>query len=259
MQTHPLADLFPLIQGNEFDELVSSIKAHGLREPITLINDVILDGRNRFRACQASGVEPRFEEFTGDDPYAFVADKNLHRRHLNPSQLGLIGAKMATLSIGNPKLKSSNVVTTTIGVSQEQAAQLLGVSRDTIVNAKLILAEGTPEEIQSVELGKRGVRGLSDEIRRRDPRDRQKDKAGQPAKSTVNTVNQYKTQQVNAKLWQELRGALLSIGNLPRASDMAAIARSVSRGDVVDENLDHAIAWLTEFQISWTAKKKDAA
>jgi len=51
----PLADLFPLIDGAEFDELVADLPAHGVREPIWLYQDKILDGRNRWLASQAAG------------------------------------------------------------------------------------------------------------------------------------------------------------------------------------------------------------
>ena len=62
MEAHPIANLFPLIEGAEFDELVEDIRQNGLRTPILLHADGrILDGRNRLRACLRAGVEPRFK------------------------------------------------------------------------------------------------------------------------------------------------------------------------------------------------------
>ncbi len=87
MQFHPLSELFPLMQGREFDELVADVKANGLREPIWTYEGQILDGRNRWRACEAAQLAHRpMREYTGEDPVSFVVSLNLHRRHLDESQ-----------------------------------------------------------------------------------------------------------------------------------------------------------------------------
>src|SRR6266700_874756 len=85
---HPLANLFPLLYDDEFAELIADIKNHGLREPSWLYEDKVLDGRNRYRACRAAGVDPQFLHFSGthDEARAFVVSANLHRRHLSPKQ-----------------------------------------------------------------------------------------------------------------------------------------------------------------------------
>ena len=69
-KAHPYADILPLLEGEAFDALVADIKANGLLEPITIYEGMILDGRNRLRACEAAGVEPRFVDYDGDDPLA---------------------------------------------------------------------------------------------------------------------------------------------------------------------------------------------
>jgi hypothetical protein len=81
---HPFANAFPLLVGAAFREVVEDIKAHGLREPITLFQGQILEGRNRYRACLNAKVGPRYEQFEGDEAAAraFVFSKNIVRRHL---------------------------------------------------------------------------------------------------------------------------------------------------------------------------------
>src|SRR2546430_2126468 len=75
------------VDGPEFGELVRDIEERGLLQPIVLCDELILDGRNRYRACRHAGVEPQFEEWSGDSPTAYVLSLNLHRRHLTEGQL----------------------------------------------------------------------------------------------------------------------------------------------------------------------------
>ena len=88
-EVHPFADKFPLISGEEFDELVADVREHGLRDPILLSANgkVLIDGRNRYRACEAAGSTPRFKRLESDYDEAKILDLivslNVERRHLD--------------------------------------------------------------------------------------------------------------------------------------------------------------------------------
>ena len=83
IQFHELSSIFPLLEGDEFEQLKADIARNGLRDPITLYRGKILDGRNRYRACRDLGIKPRFQECDGDDsPLDLILSRNLHRRHL---------------------------------------------------------------------------------------------------------------------------------------------------------------------------------
>ena len=94
---HPLAAVFPMMETKDREELVQDILRHGLREPILLFEGKILDGRNRYRACQEAGVEPSFEMYEGNDPLAYIVSANLRRRHLDTGQRAMVAARLATL------------------------------------------------------------------------------------------------------------------------------------------------------------------
>ena len=150
---HPFANLFPLLEGRELAELADDIAEHGQREPIILLDDKILDGRNRYLACQMAGVEPHFEQF-GDsaDPLAAVISLNLKRRHLDESQRAMIAAKLATLHDGQRQVGQLADVPT-----QERTAQMLNVGERSVRRAREVLGEGAPELVAAVEQGKVAV------------------------------------------------------------------------------------------------------
>ena len=59
---HPLAEMFPLLEGKEFGDFVADIGEHGLLNDVDTWQGMILEGRNRARACQKLGIEPRYHE-----------------------------------------------------------------------------------------------------------------------------------------------------------------------------------------------------
>ena len=114
---HKASLVFPLMQGHELKILVEDIKQNGLRQAVVLYEQRILDGRNRYRACLRAGVKPRFEQFTGDDPVAYVISVNAARRHLTNVQKRMA---IKELMKQRPELNESTV------------AQMLKVSRDMV-------------------------------------------------------------------------------------------------------------------------------
>ena len=95
-QVHDIANIFPMMSSNEFESLKEDITANGLREPIYLYQNKIIDGRNRFKACIAAGIKPEFRNYEGteDGLMDFVISLNLHRRHLSTSQKACLAVEI---------------------------------------------------------------------------------------------------------------------------------------------------------------------
>jgi hypothetical protein len=149
MEFHPLANLFPMLEAPQAGAFADDIKANGLRQVIVTFGGKILDGRNRYLACREAGVNPRFKEFTGDDPLSYVISLNLTRRHLTESQRATVAAKIATLPDGQRQVGKFAGVP-----SQAQAAAMMNISERSVRSARQVLENGTPEMIASVEQGR---------------------------------------------------------------------------------------------------------
>lgn len=99
MEFHETTKLFPEMPDTEFQELAQDIARSGLIEPIWTYNDQIIDGRHRYRVCVLLGITPIYRKWSGEggSVTAFVVSKNLHRRHLKPSQRAALGVKVKKL------------------------------------------------------------------------------------------------------------------------------------------------------------------
>jgi hypothetical protein len=151
LTAYPLANLFPLMNDADFMALRDDIAAQGLLEPLWLYEGQILDGRNRYKACKALGIQPQVRTYQGDDPLGFVLSMNLVRRHLNESQRAIIGAEVATMRQGRrtDRRPSANLPE----VSQAKASQLLNISERSIRDAKRVKDEAQPEVVKAVREG----------------------------------------------------------------------------------------------------------
>src|SRR5262245_24000688 len=187
MQPHPAAEIFPRMTGVDFAALVEDINQNGQREPIVVYNDMILDGRHRYRACQELGREPITSVWDGKGtPEAFVISKNLHRRHLKESQRAMIAKKLAMLKLGDNQHSKEGAPKG--ACSQEEAAKLLNVSRRAVQRAAVVLEKAEPEMAQAVARGDIPVSTAAQLVDL--PKDRQREIASAGKKAAAKVARQ---------------------------------------------------------------------
>lgn len=167
-EVHPFADRFALVEGQEFDELVESVRKHGNRQPITLTHDkrVLVDGRNRYRACVKAGREPAVRTLpatiTEVEILDFIVAANIERRHLDAGQRAFLALEYdaaytaATKNgrpIGNSATTDGNKTRADRRTrSDERAAKVTGASGRSVQRAKA-LQRDTPHLADQVRNG----------------------------------------------------------------------------------------------------------
>jgi len=174
MEAHEAAKIFPISE-ETIDELAEDIKANGKMQPNEVMNGKILDGRRRHRACIKAGVTPKYKEVSVSDPVKYVLSLNLHRRHLSPTQLAMVGARVREIydeqakerqrdSGGDQKRKIEKAVVENFPQplpdsqrARDAAGQSVGVSGKSIDHATKVLRSGTPSLIAIVEADKVAV------------------------------------------------------------------------------------------------------
>jgi N6-adenosine-specific RNA methylase IME4 len=174
MEAHKFADIFPMIEGQAFEELKKDIKEQGLQQTIILYEDKILDGRNRYKACKELGIEPQFDTYKGDKPLEFVISLNLKRRHLNEGQKAVISLdilpmfqeeakKRLTLSMGRG-IKGTPLMEEVKGESAEQVGKILGVGKSYIYEAKK-LKETRPDLLEVIRRGEKTLSEVKSDLK----------------------------------------------------------------------------------------------
>ena len=189
MNDHPVSQHFPLLDRAELARLADDIKQNGLREAIVVYEGMILDGRNRWRACKIAGVEPNFKDYCGDTPVRDVWSWNLHRRHLTPSQKAAIAVEILPELEAEAKrrqlatLKQNSDVEKLPqreGKSRDKAGALLNISGRYVFEAKTIRAKA-PELFERIKSGTTTISEAKRQIKREEKR-----KALQDAARSIN-------------------------------------------------------------------------
>jgi hypothetical protein len=173
---------------DQYADLRDDIERRGLMQAIVLHEGMVLDGRHRLRACEDTGVEPRFEEFNGPSPVEFVLSLNVKRRHLTPSQRAAIAVEFLPAIEAEARERQAKTQfagrepggrpigrdpgITTDGPrdpghkAREDAGALVGVSGASVDRAKRVQRED-PEMFEQVKAGALPVRKADTMLRER--------------------------------------------------------------------------------------------
>jgi len=175
MQFHDAANMLPMLDDQALADLAEDIRTNGLREPIWLYDDKILDGRNRYCACLAAEVQPQYRTYLGDEPFSFVVSLNLHRRHLTYDQRVGLGLKIRPALAEEAKKRQgrrtdllSNFgakLPQSPGRSAEQAAKSVNVS-DTAIKQMAAAEKDRPALADDLIAGKTTVKAVRAERNR---------------------------------------------------------------------------------------------
>lgn len=153
MDFHPYSEIFPLLPDAELKELGEDIKAFGLREAIWLYEGQILDGRNRWLACQRVHVDPQCRTYKGTDAgaLALVISANLKRRQLTESQRASAAAKIAKFRHGGHR-KSDQAANLPLE-TQASAAEKFKVSERSVRAAHKVHEKGSKALNDALDAG----------------------------------------------------------------------------------------------------------
>jgi hypothetical protein len=254
------ADLFPPLEGEEYEQLKADIHEHGQRDPIVLIQDRILDGRARYRACRELGIEPKTVAWDGvGEPWQFVVSRNLLRRHLTAGQRACLAAKYLPelkaqakerqrehrgTAPGRPAETVPERMPEVTGEAREEAARLCETNSKYVTVAAQ-LKEEAPDLFKEVEAGKMTVPKAMKVLDQRTRSD------GASASLSRKTTKPTPKKLAKPKAKRPQRAELIG-------HKMSGLVRSLTRVTAIpDEEIDDVWAFLGRGTMPWYISEID--
>lgn len=184
---HPAADLFPMLDASELDQLAADAKEQGWNNPVVVTPDGhLLDGRNRLIASVMIGLDVPIRRLDPPDPIAWVLSENLRRRHLNTAQRAVLALAVEKLYAEQAKERQRvhggtapgrpaslgtepsqvNDADAQARKSAQRAADQVGVGPTAVKLAKKLAAEA-PDLLDQAKSGKTSLDAAAKEAARR--------------------------------------------------------------------------------------------
>lgn len=235
-EVDPMSAASPDMNDAEMAALRESIRTHGQLVPIVLSHDDrIIDGRKRYAACRALGIEPVTVILSENDDEAKHAEAlNLLRTHYSVSQRTMYAAELANATRAEGTRRRVEHATGTTSkfrgprvVTVPEAASIAGVHPSNVMTAKAVRRDAAPEVVEAVKRGDLTVYAAH-QIAKNTPRDEQPAVAARVIAEKGNRKNAL--------------SRTLGTG-LPRT----AVKSAEQRIEKLWEHIEHAVAVLDEF------------
>lgn len=186
-EIHPAADLFPMMGSDELAELARDIAENGQLEPIVIDDQgVVIDGRNRLKACTIAGKKPLtwlWDGSPGGSVLAFIVSKNVKRRHLDPSQRAMVAADLLPMFEGEARARrlaglehgrnrpreGKPPAGGHRATAAKDAAKAVHVGERSVERAKAV-SERSPELAEKVRAGEVSLKAAERQVRQREQR-----------------------------------------------------------------------------------------
>lgn len=171
-RVHPAAAIFPMMDESDLKTLAADIKENGLRVPIVLdkSGEVLIDGRNRLRACEMAEVKPTFQHYEGDAT-DYVLSLNVERRHMSKSQIAMAVVKInpdpAKRGRGN-KTYSENTFSRDLASKARTVLAMIPDLADAVITGGMPLNEAY-EKAQAVKKQREEDAGWMNRFREEEP------------------------------------------------------------------------------------------
>ena len=178
MKKHAL-NIFPEANEEDFNRLLEDIRNNGFdqSQPVIVYDGAILDGWNRYRACQAIGISPAIKTFDGDQSAALqLVMRTNKRRNLNKGQWATIAVEAediidALKKEAEDRMKAGTKLSQGASYAQERktahkTAEIFNTSGTYVKQAAKVKLEA-PEAFEKVKAGKMTLQDAMKEVARK--------------------------------------------------------------------------------------------
>jgi hypothetical protein len=263
MKSHPIADVWPMMDADKLQELADDIGKNGQLVPVWVYEGMILDGRNRYAACKMAGFEPKTQTYTGDEPTAFAVSMNDKRRHMTAGVRAAVAVELlpffevdakkrqirkpAAVAVAHSSVFVPEKIPEQIPQSKEvqskkrqegearfEAAKSVGVNDRYVQDAKKVKQEA-PEVFDRLKAGKITLQDAKREVAKIPVDDWRKDERERQAKVNAGeTVVANAQSDKNLICWAEREGYAIRIDRSTRYGNPFVMGEDGTRDAVCD-------------------------